>query len=64
MAQAEFAQAAVAEEPAQVERQTKVVPAAAIVVAVAVAVNMAAAAAEEMLTVEQGAAAVPVSELP
>ncbi len=63
VAQAEFAQAAVAEEPAQVERQTKVVPAAAIVVAVAVVVDMAAAAAAEMMTVQQGAAAVLVSEI-
>ncbi len=39
VAQPELAQAAVAEDPAQVERQTKVVPAAAIVVAVAVAVS-------------------------
>ncbi len=39
VAQPELAQAAVPEDPAQVERQTKVVPAAAIVVAVAVAVS-------------------------
>ncbi len=54
---------AVPEDPAQVERQTKVVPEAAGVVAVAVAVNMAAAEEEEMMTVEQGAAAVLVSEI-
>ncbi len=63
VAQPEFAQAAVPEDPAQVERQTKVVPAAAMVGAVAVAVNMAAAAAAEMMTVEPAAAAVLVSEI-
>ncbi len=63
VAQPELAQAPVAEDPAQVERQTKVVPAAAMVVAVAVAVNMAAAAPAEMMTVEEGAAAVLVSEI-
>ena len=62
VAQPEPAQAAVAEDPAQLERQTKVVPAAPVV-AVAVAVNMAAAAPAEMMTVEEAAAAVLVSEI-
>ncbi len=63
VAQPEFAQAAVPEDPAQVERQTRVAPAAAMVGAVAVAVNMAAAAPAEMMTVEAAAAAVLVSEI-
>ncbi len=62
VAQPEPARAAVPEDPAQLERQTKVVPAAPVV-AVAVAVNMAAAAPAEMMTVEEAAAAVLVSEI-
>ena len=64
VAQPELAQASVAEDPAQVERQTKVVPAAAIVVAVAVAVSGVEVVVAVRMMVVLVEVAVPVSELP
>ncbi len=67
VAQPELAQAAVPEDPAQVERQTKVVPAAAIVVAVAVAVSgveVAVAVRMMVLLVEVVAQVSELSEQP
>jgi len=64
VAQPELAQAAVPEDPAQVERQTKVVPAAAIVVAVAVAVSGVEVVVAVKMMALPVVVAVPVSELP